>query len=338
MRGIPVILTAFYVTLLVSPSPGLTLACSAKEAYSESDLVSTVYQFPSIGSWIEGIAVRPNGNILVTRTDAPELWSIDPEAHTASLVYTFPSATSTVGITTISTDVYAVGSGIVDLATSVATAGSFAIWKVDLRHGKPQVTVIKAIPEGGSLDGITFLQSGKDSGLLLIADTAKGVVWRLDPESGAYSVALSDSTMLPVPGLPPIGINGIRVQGNHVYYTSSTQQKFCRVAVKPDGSAAGPFEIIACGFFQDGLAVAPDGTAYIATHPQNTILKVTPQNHTSVVAGDLNSTAVAGSTDVQFGEYRGQTVLYAATNGALSSPVNGTFTEPAKVVLIQGKL
>lgn len=334
MRSISLFFISCFVALLALPSFGLELLNLDIEIDSSTNQsVSTVYQFPNVGSWIEGIAVRPNGNILVTRTDTPELWSIDPNSHTASLVYTFPNVTSTVGITAIGDDVYAVGTGIIDLSTTVATTGSFVIWKVDLTSDTPQVTTIKAIPEAGSLDGMAYLDRGLNTNLL-IADTLEGVIWRLNPQSGNYSVALNDSSMLPAEGSAPIGVNGVRVVGNYVYYTSSTQQKFCRVAVADDGSAAGPFEVIATGFFQDGFAIAPDGTAYIATHPQNTVVKVTPQGEASVYAGDLNSTEVAGSTDVQFGNC-GYQVIYVATNGAQDSPVNGTFTEPAKVVMIQ---
>ncbi|KAJ5175044.1 uncharacterized protein N7482_000921 [Penicillium canariense] len=304
-----------------------------QSALCTSTTVSTIFQFPNIGSWIEGIAVRENGDILITRTDTPELWSINPLTKQASLLYTFPNATSTVGITELSPGIYAVGAGIVDLATTVATAGSFVIWTVDLRFLTPRASVLKAIPEGQSLSGMTLYEGGGPP-LLLIADTKKGAVWRLDPRTGAYSVALSDSSMLPVEGLPPIGINGIKVSGRTLYYTSSTKQVFCRVALNTDGSAAGPIEVVASGFFQDGLALKPDGTAYITTHPRNTVLKVTPSGETSVFVGNLNSTAVAGSTDAQFGFYWGQEVLYVTTNGALSAPVNGTFTEPAKVVMV----
>jgi sugar lactone lactonase YvrE len=309
---------------------------ATKGASSSGKSISTVYQFSNAKSWVEGIAIRPNGQILVTRTDVPELWLIDPKAHSASLVYTFPDATSTVGIAAISPDVYAVGAGIVDLATTVATPGSFVIWTVDLRKHTPNVKILKAIPESQSLSGMALYRSGRNSSVLLVADTAKGVIWRLNPQSGAYSVAISDPTMLPVPNLPPIGINGIKVLGNTLFYTSSTQQVYCQVALNPDGSAAAPVKVIASGFFQDGFTIRSDGTAFIATHPQNTILKVTLDGQTSVFAGDLNSTAVAGSTDVQFGNFKGQEVLYVTTNGAQSAPVNGTFTEPGKVVMVQG--
>lgn len=297
--------------------------------------VSTVYQFSSVGTWAESIAVRPNGQVLVTRLDVPEIWSIDPVSQTAYLVHTFTGATSTIGITAIGPDIYAVGSGIVDLSTYAATPGSFVIWKVDLRGHRPGVSIIKAIPEGGSLSGLTLFRGGGNSTFILIADTVLGKVWRLNPKTGAYSVALSDSTMQPAAGGPPIGINGLRTVGNKLYYTSSTQQVFCRVTLNQDASAAGPFEVVASGSFQDGFDITGDSTAYITTHPQNTVIKVTPSGDSSVYAGNLNSSALAGSTDAHLGTFRGRQVLFVTTNGGLGAPVNGTFTEPAKVVMIK---
>ncbi|KAJ5676021.1 hypothetical protein N7462_008918 [Penicillium macrosclerotiorum] len=304
-------------------------------AVENSPLLTTnVYQFPNVGSWIEGIAERENGDLLITRTDVPELWSINPLTKTASLVYKFPGATSTVGIAKISFGVFAVGVGTVNLSTFMATPGSFSVWIVDLRGQKPQARLLKAVPEGLSLSGMILYTGSTTSPVLLIADTLKGVVWRMDPTTGSYSIALSDSSMLPAQNSAPIGINGVKVLGNTLYYTSSSQQKFCRVKLNIDGSAAGPFEVVASGFFQDGFAIARDGTAYITTHPQNTVLRVSPQGQTSVFAGNLNSTALAGSTDALLGDYFGEGVLYVTTNGALGSPVNGIFTEPAKVVMI----
>ncbi|KAJ5884715.1 hypothetical protein N7495_009225 [Penicillium taxi] len=305
---------------------------------AQSPKVSTIFQFPNLGSWIEGIAVRPNGQLLVTRLDTPEIWSVDPTTQTAYSVHTFPNATSVIGITPIGNDVYAVGAGVVNQSTFAATAGTFVVWKVDLRGRTPSVSVINSIPAATSLSGMAYFEGSnsksKNTSLILIADTALGAIWRLNPKTGAYSIAISDASMLPAPYGPPIGINGIRLLGNTLYYTSSTQQEYCSVKLNSDASAASAIQVIASGFFQDGLAITDKGNAYITTHIQNTVIKVTPDGNATVFAGSLNSTAVAGSTDAQFGTYKKKQVLYVTTNGALSSPVNGTFTEPAKVVMI----
>jgi hypothetical protein len=37
-----------------------------------------VYQFPTKPTWVENIAVRPNGQLLVTLLTSPEVWLINP--------------------------------------------------------------------------------------------------------------------------------------------------------------------------------------------------------------------------------------------------------------------
>src|ERR1700761_4932125 len=56
-----------------------------------------IYEFEN-ETWVENIAVRSNGKLLVTLITAPEVWEVDPIESTASLVYKFPNASSALGI------------------------------------------------------------------------------------------------------------------------------------------------------------------------------------------------------------------------------------------------
>lgn len=58
--------------------------------------------------WVENIAVRSNGKILVTLINTPQVWQIDPASHIAELVHVFPHAISALGITEYEHDVFAV--------------------------------------------------------------------------------------------------------------------------------------------------------------------------------------------------------------------------------------
>lgn len=75
----------------------------------------TIFQFSSNGTWIENIAVRANGDLLVTlMLPDPQLylisspWSPSP---TASLLYTFPNMTGLFGIAETSPDVFVLAGG-----------------------------------------------------------------------------------------------------------------------------------------------------------------------------------------------------------------------------------
>jgi hypothetical protein len=324
MRGFLSFLTAYIATVQCAN-------LAEPHAIRAAPTVSLVYQFPTNGSWIENLAVRSNGKIVITRADIPELWSIDPSDDSASLIHTFPNATGIQGITEIQHDVFAIAVGILPTADAAASPGSWVIWRVDLNPRTPTFAIITAIPEALFLNGLTTVN---DHGLVLIADSYKGVIWSLDTNTAAYSIALSDSTMLPLPLPNQLGVNGVKLQNGYAYYTSTSQQKFCRVRVSSEANATGSYEVVASGFGQDDFAFAQSRTPYIATHPQDSVAKVIG-GQVFTIAGSNTTWTLAGSTSAQFGYTEAGTVLYVTTNGGVGFPVLGRL-EPGKIVKISG--
>src|SRR5436190_3091151 len=130
--------------------------------------VTTLYQFP-FGSILENIAVRPNGRLLVTRLDVPELWEINPFSPSTSydpkLIFRFPDAAGLTGIAEIAPDVFAVAVGV-----PLNPAGTFSIWKVSINGGGfATANRVTAIPEASTLNGMTLLSS-KSGGTILVGD------------------------------------------------------------------------------------------------------------------------------------------------------------------------
>jgi hypothetical protein len=183
--------------------------------------LSTVYQFPAgSGAWVENIAERANGQLLITRMFTPELWLIDPSSGSAQLLYSFPGANSVTGITpTGNADEFAVAVGNVDAATFTPEAGSWSTWKVSLKGTKATASLITKLPEAKFLNGMGFFHSGKAKGLL-ITDSVVGGIWAIDLATGASSLALQDDAMLAPAGATfAVGIDGFRIKGNSLYYT-----------------------------------------------------------------------------------------------------------------------
>ncbi|PKX90731.1 uncharacterized protein P174DRAFT_462907 [Aspergillus novofumigatus IBT 16806] len=258
---------------------------------------------------------------------------ISPTLALPTVPTTIPSSISTVfhllGITQIDSDVYAVIAGNFSISTVNSTPGSYVIWRLDASGSAPSASILARIPEAEFPNGIA--RFGQN--LLLITDSAKGVIWRLDVRSGLYSQALSDPSMLPAAGQPyAVGVNGIDVRGRYVYYTSTTQMLLCRVPVNSVAEATGPVEVITSGITPDDLMVGNDGTAYISTNPDNGLVQVDPRGRVRLVAGNQFTIAVGGSTAVA-GSKDGS-VLYVTTSGGQFSPILGKIIEPAKVVAI----
>jgi len=289
-----------------------------------------IHQFPN-GTWVENLAIRQNGQILVTVLSAPELYQVDP-FHTNSpptLIHRFPGAMGLLGIVELQRDVFYVIAGNLSVVTLSTINGSYSVWKVEMGSGKvldgtidPPAIVSKVvdIPEGVLLNGMAVLN--KSRGLVVIGDAGAGQVFTLDVETGKYSKTIDDPTTKPTPALQ-LGINGLKVRDGYLYYTSSAQAVFNRIPINgADGSPAGPAEAVATSIFGDDFSFDPAGNAYIAQNPLNTVSKVTGGGVVSIVAGSLNSTEVAGATATGFGRTpNDRSVLYVTTTGGFLGPV-----------------
>lgn len=91
-----------------------------------------VWQFPN-ETWIENIAIRSNGQLLVTLLSTPELYQVNPTGtQEPTLVYRFPEALGLLGIAELESDVFGVISGnfsVRDIAnfTAANTPGRYPI-------------------------------------------------------------------------------------------------------------------------------------------------------------------------------------------------------------------
>ncbi|KAJ4228175.1 hypothetical protein NW759_004255 [Fusarium solani] len=294
--------------------------------------VSKVFQLDKIGTWFENLAVRENGAILATRLDVPELWQVQPTTRTGKKLLSIPQITHLLGITEVSDDVFVVGGANFTESGGVAV-GTAQVWEVNMTGDEPKARLITQIAEAGLPNGITRMNSHQ----VLVADSTKGVIYKLDTKTGKYSVALNDPETMSIPegAEITIGVNGIKILKDHVYYTNTARQTFYRTPVNKNLDATGPAEVIASGFLQDDFTLLPDGTAYIAASALNTVLRVSGMGQVSPIAGSKLSIDIASATAVQFGRTRkDRHTLYVTTSGDQLAPVNGTVVVPAEVVAI----
>jgi hypothetical protein len=271
---------------------------------------------------------------MVTLLSAPELQQVDPAGgEKPQLIYKFPNVTGLTGITEVEKDVFAVAAGNLSLTTFTSPPGSFSVWKVDMRSFKSpstaKVAKIADIPEAKFLNGMTTLDQG---GNVLISDSVAGVVWRLNTRTGDRKIVIDDPLMKPAPGPIVLGINGIQIRNNALFFTNFFGFTFNRVPINPDGTAAAAASVVAKNGIGDDFTFDRAGNAFVAQNPFNTLQKITPEGTVTVVAGSQNSTELVGPTAAQFGQDK--STLYITTNGGLAGPVNGTFTEGGKVVAI----
>lgn len=349
MRGLTFLANAACVLFAAAAPTGCPASAHAaavpNATVSSAPALSTIYQFPADShAWVENIAERSDGQLLVTRMFTPELWLINPSTGSAELVHSFPDANSVTGITpTGNEDEFAVAVGNVDAATFTPETGSWSTWKVKMTGNKATVTLITKLSKAAFLNGMGSFDAGASKGLL-ITDSVVGGIWAVDLATGANSLALQDDTMLSPAGATfAVGIDGFRIKGNYLYYTVFAGGILRRIQVEfPSATdlAAGTAtlkqiavdELANTGGSFDDLDVAADGTAYVVTNPENTVVKIAAAGgKPTLVAGNIGSLALAGASSALLSKVT-PNVLYITTSGGVAAPVNGTLSEAGKIM------
>ena len=290
-------------------------------------------------SWVENIAVRSNGQLLVTLFTSPDLYQIDPfqKDPTPRLVATFPETIGTLGIVEIEDDVFAITKGNVSLATATITPKSFSVWKADFQHkDTPVLSKITNLPNAIFLNGITTVKKG--SKFLLTADSLGGVIWRVNIETSEYDLMLNDTTTQPTGPLVEggFGVNGVHTKDGFLYFTNSNRG-FFRVPIHEDGTQAGAVEAITDFAPSDDFTFDKKGDAYVSRGAVDLIVKVTPTGTVTPLAYKNTdaSVLIEGNTAVQFGRTeRDCSTLYVTTNGGQTGLVNGTSVQGGRVLAI----
>ena len=289
----------------------ILVSCGRAVSYTANQ----IFQFPATPfTSIENVALRPNGELILTSTSGPNIYLLDPtqSSPSAQLLYTFPAATATLGITETASDVFAVVVGNVSLTTFAGVPGSFSIWSVNLEQaGSPVIKKIAAVPQAEILNGMTHLQTNSD--IVLAADSEAGIVYSLNVATGAVATAIQNSAF--TPGSSTLGINGLHVDstGSTLYFTNSAKGTYGSIPIDSStGTATGSVKIIAnapTGGSYDDFALDSQNNGWIAIHPDS-VNEVTTAGVQSVI---VNSTTVMQPTSAIFAS-GGQT-LYVVTDG-----------------------
>jgi hypothetical protein len=289
--------------------------------------------------FLENLAVRADGSVLVTAVLQKELWYVPrPEPGAAAnpaLVHTFEHLVS--GIVEVESDVF-----IVSLSDAYTTHESH-LARIDFTVWTPRDPVSPEFiytfdDRVRGLNGSCLIGHG----VVLVADCFAGLIWRIDlgecARRASARVWLAHDTMAmdPDSGVPPPpqpGVNGVRYggQSGYVWYTSTAQKAFMRVAVDPRTlDPAGDPEFVAAIDNADDFCIDEHaGFAYVTRHRANTIDRVPlePRQGSEVrhIAGDPFDEALIGPSSAAWGRGRGDDgrVAYVTTDGGTTAPPDG---------------
>jgi hypothetical protein len=300
--------------------------------------------------FLENLAVRADGSLLITAVLQRELWWVPPprqdQVVDPVLLHTFDHPVT--GIVEVAPDVFVVN------LTEGYTTGESHLARVDLTDWVPGEPVMSEIvytfdDRARGLNGSCVLAPG----VLAVADCFAGLIWRVDLDRDARHatarVWLAHDTMAfdpdsDVPPPPQPGVNGVRYgpHTGYLYYTSTAQQVFMRVAVDPstlNPGAAAEF-VAAIDNADDFCLDEQAGFAYVTRHRANTIDRVPlrPRHGSEVrhIAGDPFDDTMIGPSSAAWSRADGERgrVAYVTTDGGTTAPPDGV-VRPATVLRVE---
>lgn len=313
---------------------------AATPGHDEGELhllpTDTALEFP-VGTFVENIAVRPCGKLLLTIL-AGQLVQFDPNVPNSKPAVVHQFAANVTNVIEVEPDTFYVLSGV------PLQAGTWSVFKVDLStfvaddatgtvRSPATVTEFVKVPKGLLLNGAAFLPRG--DGLMLVGDSSLGLIFSINMRTHALAVWSQDPLLTRLAtrevNISTTAVNGIRVLDKDVYAANSWNAQFLRIGTTETGAPKGKFEILADNLVIDDFALDPvgagdrvPGTAYLTTHIFNSVVSLTPQGVRSRIAGGPNDAIVAGTTSAAFGRTKADSrILYVTTDGGLFSPLNG---------------
>lgn len=264
------------------------------------------------GQWFESVKLGPDGTVYLTANTGEDYATGDKSHARAQVIARAPDGTervffelplgSTAGVIAFDANgrMFMTGQG-----------RQLGVWRFT-PDGKGEL--FAKLPQGAWPNGITV---GPDK-QLYVADAALGLLWRIDPETGAAERAIESDALRArrFIALAP-GANGLHFFGRDLYVTVSDAARVLKLTLGQDGHF-GALSVFAEGIPGDDFAIDDQGTLYITTHPFNTIVRVTQSGQRSVIANATQG--IVGATDVAFGVLPGdRDTLYVATDGGAFS-------------------
>lgn len=307
--------------------------------------LTVVAEFPQ-HFFLENMAVRADGSMLVTVQNRRELWLV-PRAVGAKqavpvLLRTFEFNTTFIvewqpdrfllGVA----DVYDTHEArLYEIDFSGWTPGDAIAPRLFLQMPKPWM----------GFNGAAFVAPN-----VLIAAGMANLLWRIDlAEEGASArIWLQHDSMRNRPGEKrpeQPGTNGVQFSAKtgYLYYTTTSQQLMLRVKVDPTTHDPAELpEFVAGGREWDDFLIDDErGLAYATTHRENTIDRVRlahDGNRTgrTVIAGDPFTELLVGPSAGAWGREPGDygRIAYFSTDGGTAQPPDGIY-RTAKLLKVE---
>lgn len=273
-----------------------------------------ITSFP-VNTFLENLAIAPDGTIFVTNHEVGQIIRITPDGNQQ-----------------IHANVAGKVSGLAftsDGGLVVTGWNADSIPVVSLVAADGTVETLLTLPDAIFLNGITPLSDTQ----YLTADSYRGGIWLIDIAQRLSTIWLEHSLLARSSSENVIpAANGLKRFANFLYVSNTEKMLLLRI---PLGTANEPGEpeIFVEQTNIDDFAFDVEGNLYGATHIYNSVVKITQDGNTTIIA--QAEQGVIGSTAVAFGQTESdRTAIYVVMNGGMFLPPP-TGVVPANVVRIE---
>lgn len=273
-----------------------------------------ITSFP-VNTFLENLAISPDGTIFVTNHEVGQIVRITPDGNQ---------------------QIYASVAGKVSGLAFTSNSGLVATgWNADsipvvsLITTDGTVETLLTLPDAIFLNGITPLSNTQ----YLAADSYRGAIWLIDIAQRRSTIWLEHSLLARSNSENVIpAANGLKRFGNLLYVSNTEKMLLLRIPLGT-GNEPGEPEIFVEQTNIDDFAFDVEGNLYGATHIYNSVVKITQNGSTTIIA--QAEQGVIGSTAVAFGQTQSdRTAIYVVMNGGMFLPPP-TGVVPANVVRIE---
>jgi sugar lactone lactonase YvrE len=273
-----------------------------------------ITSFP-VNTFLENLAIAPDGTIFVTNHEVGQIVRISPDGN-QQIHATVEGKVSGIALTA--------NGGLV-----VAGWNADSIPVVSLIASDGKVETLLTLPDAMFLNGITPLSNTQ----YLAADSYRGAIWLIDIAQRRGSIWLEHPMLARSNSESVIpAANGLKRFGDFLYVSNTEKMLLLRIPVDTADQPGEP-EIFVEQTNIDDFAFDVEGNLYGATHIYNSVVRIASDRTTTIIA--QAEAGVIGSTAVAFGQSDSDcTAIYVVTNGGMFLPPP-TGVVPANVVRLE---
>ena len=275
--------------------------------------VEIVAQWPE-GHFAENLAIDASGQVFVSLHSESRIDRYDPASGTVSRFVDLPAPVAGLAFG---------GDGALWATGGVLGQVPGLIWRID-PNGR--VEQWAEIHDAVFLNGATPHPDGRT---LLVAESMTGRVIAIDQtQKNRWWAWLAHDLLRPTGQRVP-GANGVKILDGFTYISVTDRNTLFRAPINDDGSA-GEIAQHAADIRADDMAFDVNGNLYIATHPANSVLRLSPDGMRVTIAGPAEG--AVGATACAFGRAPADlNALYVTTTGGAWAPYKGV-VQPAKLL------